>query len=75
MSDPIPTPDQILAALCTPPRDMRDEIWLRTYVATFRHLRDHRGAVEAGRLAADEADFAVSYATVPAHRRAEVGLP
>lgn len=75
MSDQTPTPDQILAALCTPPRDMRDEIWLRVYAQTFSVYREEYGSIDAGRLAAGEADAAVEAATVPAHRRPENPQP
>lgn len=69
-----PTRDQIDAALCTPPRDMRDEVWIRTYCAEFAIARILEPAT-AGEQAGREADRAVAGLTVPAHRRAEVGLP
>ena len=76
MSDQTPTPDQILAALCTPPRDMRDEIWLRVYAQSFLQAVGTGASYEAAaQVAADDADYAVLHVTVPVHRRAEVGLP
>lgn len=66
MSNPVQS--QIDAALCTPPRDMRDEVWLRVYSQL----------VAAGETApvnaAQAADFAVGCMPIPRHRRAEVGL-
>lgn len=68
MSNPAPTPDQVLAALSTPPRDMRDEVWIRVYSLQ----------VASGKIApidaAAAADHAVGCMPIPAHRRAEVGL-
>lgn len=76
MSDQTPTPDQILAALCTPPRDMRDEIWLRVYAQNFAGYvaapAEELDAVAAE--AAVLADAAVARMPIPVHRRAEVGL-
>lgn len=72
-----PTKDQIAAAVCTPIRDLRDDVWVRVYAAEFARLGTTESAhvlrdcaVEAAMLA----DCAVEHMPVPAHRRAEVGL-
>ncbi len=72
-----PTRDQIDVALCTPPRDMRDVVWIRTYCNEFARLRNsaHEAAAAAAEQAGREADLAVEQMPIPAHRRAEVGLP
>lgn len=72
-----PTKDQTIAAVSTPIRDLRDEVWVRVYALTYRQaLRDGHGYSfeEAAEGAAQEADFAVEHMPIPAHRRAEVGL-
>lgn len=71
-----PTKDQIAAAVCTPIRDLRDEVWVRVYAISFRLFRDEHGysSEESAEGAAQEADFAVEHMPIPAHRRAEVGL-
>ena len=77
MSDQTPTPDQILAALCTPPRDMRDEIWLRVYAQEYLAQRANPAKLSqhCAEAAAVVADLAVLHATVPAHRRPENPQP
>jgi len=62
-----PTKDQIAAAVCTPIRDLRDEVWVRVYAQVY--AESHR--VD---LATFHADKAVERMPIPAHRRAEVGL-
>lgn len=72
-----PTRDQTDAALCTPPRDMRDVVWIRTYCNEFARLRNsapEAAADAAAEQAGREADLAVEQMPIPAHRRAEVGL-
>lgn len=76
-----PTRDQIDAALSTPPRDMRDAVWTLVYAQAI--LRGGAGLPAAAdredldvlvQKAHTVADFAVERMSVPAHRRAEVGL-
>jgi len=77
VSDPTPTPDQVLATLSTPPRDMRDEVWVRVYALEYVRAREQhptKTTAECVEIAAAAADLAVRHMPIPAHRRAEVGL-
>ena len=75
MSNPTPTPEQVLAALSTPPRDMRDAVWTLVYAqAILQGAADREDLDVLVQNAHTVADFAVERMSVPAHRRAEVGL-
>lgn len=78
MSKPTPTPEQVLTALSTPPRDMRDEVWVRVYALEYARARERhftKTTAECVEIAAAAADLAVRHMPIPAHRRADAGLP
>lgn len=62
-----PTKDQIAAAISTPIRDLRDEVWVRVYAAEFC-------STPSAKAAAMKADNAVAFMPIPAHRRRDAGL-
>lgn len=72
-----PTRDQIDAALSSPPRDMRDAVWTLVYAQAILQGAWHFRGEDLDVLVQNAhtvADFAVERMSVPAHRRAEVGL-
>ena len=56
--------DQTLAAITTPIRDLRDEVWVRVYAAAYAKTWQ---PVDAGL----HADMAVAHMPCPAHRKPE----
>lgn len=70
-----PTKDQIAAAVSTPIRDLRDEVWVRVYAAEFsKLLAEQMMLAQIAERAGHRADRAVEFLPIPAHRRAEGGL-
>lgn len=64
--------DQTLAAITTPIRDLRDEVWVRVYADAYAHVRRNKIPPHvAGTHAAVEADNAVAFMLCPAHRKPE----
>lgn len=64
--------DKTLAAICTPIRDLRDEVWCRVYAAEFtRHLADGHTYQGAATRAGHQADRAIDCMPIPAHRKPE----
>lgn len=65
--------DNTAAAVSTPIRDLRDEVWIRVYCDELRnnstrgHTDERRDAIDAAVLA----DIAVAYMPIPAHRKPE----
>lgn len=66
-----PTNEEILAALSTPIRDLRDEVWVRVYAAEFAKLCASCNPATAASLARETADDATMFMPIPAHRRPE----
>jgi hypothetical protein len=62
-----------LAAVSTPARDLRDEVWVRVYAATFARSSVESPWSTAAAVAAEEADAAVARLPIPAHRKPEDG--
>jgi hypothetical protein len=60
-----------LAAVSTPTRDLRDEVWVRVHAAHFEHLRASSDPDFAGAMAAAHADEAVAHMPIPEHRMPE----
>lgn len=69
-----PTKDQIAAAVGTPIRDLRDEVWVRVYAAAFVVERARADLDYSASKAGAVADEAVAEMPIPEHRRAEAGL-
>lgn len=64
--------DKTLAAISTPIRDLRDEVWCRVYAECYGHVRRAKYAPDlAAQQAAMEADAAVARMSMPHHRRPE----
>ena len=63
--------DKTLAAICTPIRDLRDEVWCRVYADEFRAVFADHSADFCGGHASRMADLAVAHMRTPDHRKPE----